>query len=52
MDDALEAHTEHVRHHLPKPLAGRGNQLMKTTRKTTRKTINEIVPIANPVVTV
>jgi hypothetical protein len=33
MDDALEARSQRVRHHLPRPLAGRGNLLNENRRK-------------------
>jgi len=34
MNDALEARAQGARHHLPRPLAGRGNLLMKTAVNT------------------
>src|SRR4051794_21552903 len=40
MDDEVEASPERVRHHLPRPLAGSRNLLMKTARNT--------VPVTDP----
>ena len=39
MDSALEASPQRVRHHLPRPLAGSRNLLMKTAGNTLTETV-------------